>query len=81
MRKTARDLSRSIGIPERDVAGHLEHLARSLRRTGERLVLEPATCLQCGFVFTRPTRYTRPGHCPKCRSTRTTLPAFHVEAR
>ncbi len=77
---TARDLSRRLGIPEGEVAGHLEHVARSLKRTGERLVVESATCLQCGFAFTRRTRYTRPGHCPECRSTRTTLPAFYVEA-
>ena len=78
---TARDLSRSVGIPVRDVAEHLEHLGRSLKHTRERLVVEPASCLECGFAFTRRTRYTRPGHCPKCRSTRTTLPIFRVEAR
>lgn len=78
---TTRDLSRSLGIPERDVAGHLEHADRSLGRSAERLVIEPATCLECGFVFTRRRRFTRPGHCPKCRSTRTTLPEFRVEAR
>ena len=75
---TARDLSRELGIPEGDVAGHLAHLARSLKHTGERLVITPARCLACGFVFTRRTRYTRPGHCPECRSTRTTLPEFSI---
>ena len=78
---TARDLSPRLGTLEHDVAAHLEHVARSLKRTGEQLVLEPATCLQCGFAFARRSRYTRPSHCPKCRSTRTTLPAFYVEAR
>ena len=78
---TARDLSQRLGISERDVPDHLRHLARSLRHTGERLVVQAATCLQCDFAFTRRDRYTRPGRCPICRSTRTSLPAFHVEAR
>ncbi len=78
---TSRDLSRELGIPEREVASHLEHVSRSLKHSGERLVVEPARCLECGFEFTRRRRFTRPGHCPKCRSTRTTLPEFQVEGR
>ncbi len=76
---TAKDLSRSVGIPEHDVAFHLEHLERSLRSRGERLVLEPPRCLACDFAFEGRHRYTRPGHCPRCKSPRVSLPLFHVE--
>jgi predicted Zn-ribbon and HTH transcriptional regulator len=78
---TARDLSRRVGIPERDVPGHLEHLARSLERAGERLVMEPPACFECGFVFRKRRRHARPGRCPQCHSTRTSLPTFSVEKR
>lgn len=80
---TARDLSRLVGIPEHDVAGHLEHLERSLRRSPERLVVEPSVCLACGFAFTHRERhrYTRPGRCPECHSRRISLPAFRIETR
>ncbi len=80
---TARDLSRLAGIRERDVAGHLEHLARSLKAKGETLELEPSACLDCGFVFRRRERhrYTRPGQCPECRSRRISLPRFFVQPR
>ncbi len=78
---TARDLSRRVGIPERDVADHLEHLGRSLARGGERLVIEPAACFECGFVFRKRRRYTRPARCPHCHSSRTSLPTFCVEKR
>jgi len=78
---TARDLSRELGIPESAVAGHIEHVARSLKHTHERLVIAPSACLECDFVFAERRRYTRPGHCPKCRSTRTTLPEFRIDAR
>jgi len=77
---TARDLSQQVGIPEHDVASHLEHLERSLKAKGEKLVIESPTCLDCGFAFTHRHRYTRPSGCPSCRGRRISLPRFHVEA-
>ena len=80
---TARDLSREVGIPEHDVAEHLRHLERSIRRRGERFVIEPSVCLACGFTFTHRERhpYTRPGRCPECHGRRISLPVFHIERR
>lgn len=78
---TAHDLSRAVGIPEHDVADHLEHLARSLRRSGERLDVEASQCLDCGYVFADRKRLTRPGRCPECRSPRITLPVFRIVPR
>lgn len=75
---TARDLSQLVGIPEHDVAGHLEHLERSLKGRRERLLTEPAACLDCGFAFTHRHRYTRPGGCPNCRGRRISLPRFRI---
>ncbi len=76
---TARELSAVSGIREKDVAEHLAHLARSLPHRGERLVVEPAACLACGYRFSDRTRLTRPGACPSCRSTRIDPPVFRVE--
>jgi predicted Zn-ribbon and HTH transcriptional regulator len=75
---TARDLSRAVGASERDVVEHLVHLGKSLRVRGERLEIEPATCLDCGFVFTKRDRPARPSHCVRCRGARLTLPVFSV---
>jgi hypothetical protein len=76
---TAKDLSKLLGIAEHEVAGHLEHLARSLRARGETLAMKPPECLECGFAFPGRERTTRPSHCPRCRSRRITLPEFRVE--
>lgn len=76
--RTALDLSKLVGISERDVPGHLDHLARSLRRRGASLGVEPVRCLACGFVFADRERFTRPGRCPECRGRRLTLPRFSV---
>ena len=75
---TAKDLSRLVGISEHEVAGHLEHLARSLRARGEKLAMTPPECLACGFGFPGRARTTRPSHCPRCRGRRITLPEFRV---
>ena len=76
---TARDLSASVGLREKDVADHLEHLRRSLAHRGERLVVEPAVCLACGHAFRERQRLARPGACPSCRSTRIDPPTFRIE--
>lgn len=76
---TAKDLSRTVGISEHEVAGHLEHLARSLRGRGEKLAMTPPECLDCGFAFPGRERTTRPSHCPRCRGARITLPEFRIE--
>jgi predicted Zn-ribbon and HTH transcriptional regulator len=75
---TARDLSKAVGASERDVLGHLVHLAKSLRARGEKLVIVPAHCLDCGFAFSKRERPARPSHCARCRSTRVTLPEFSI---
>ena len=75
---TARDLSRAVGCSEREVLGHLVHLAKSLRARGEKLVTRPAQCLDCDFEFTRRERPARPSRCARCRSTRLSLPEFSI---
>jgi len=76
---TARELSERVSIREKDVAEHLEHLEKSLRARGERLVVAPASCIACGYAFARRNRLTRPGSCPECGSTRIDPPAFRIE--
>jgi predicted Zn-ribbon and HTH transcriptional regulator len=76
---SARDLSVEVGLREKDVAEHLAHLARSLEHRGERLVVEPASCVACGYAFRDRERLTRPGACPSCRSTRIDPPVFRIE--
>ena len=75
---TARELSGRVGVPEKQVAGHLEHLGRSLKTAGERLHVEPARCLECGFVFRKRDRLSRPSRCPVCRSEHLDAPRFAI---
>jgi len=64
-----RELSALVGVSVRELPAHLTHLERSLRREGDRLVIEPARCRKCGYSFAGRRRHTRPGRCPRCRAT------------
>jgi len=75
---TARELSALVRIREKDVAPHLEHLEKSLRRSGKRLVIEPAACQECGFRFEKRRRFTKPSACPHCRCQRIDPPVFQL---
>ena len=77
--RTAREISAAVRIPEREVAGHLVHLRKSLRAVGRRLEQLPAECLGCGFVFRKRDRPTAPGRCPVCRGEFISDPSFRVE--
>ena len=76
----AREISQTFGIPEREIYGHLEHIARSLKARGLRLEVEPARCLDCGFVFRKRRKLTPPGHCPSCRGSHLQRPRYRLAA-
>lgn len=63
----ARDLSRAMGIREKEVYEHLSHIARSVAAQGKKLSIRPFRCLECGYVFLDRQRFTRPGRCPRCK--------------
>ena len=77
--KTLRELSADVGVSEREIPEHLEHLARSLHAEGTRLSIEPARCRKCGFEFREKVQLTRPGKCPRCRATRIAAPRAAIE--
>ena len=75
---SAREMSAAVGIREKDVAEHLEHLRRSLGQDARQLTVEPAECLACGFIFKKRERFDTPGKCPVCRSEAISEPRFSL---
>lgn len=75
---SARDISQLVKIREKEVAQHLEHLEKSLRRSGKLFQMEPPECMACGFVYEDRKRHTKPSACPECRSQRIQPPRFRV---
>jgi transcriptional regulator len=72
-----------LGLPVRRLEEELRHVERSARGQNERLVVEPARCLACGFLFRdREARHLHaPGRCPRCRSERIADPTFRLARR
>jgi predicted Zn-ribbon and HTH transcriptional regulator len=72
-----------LGLSVRGLEEELRHVERSARGHGERLAVEPARCLACGFGFRdREARHLHPpARCPRCRSERITDPVFRLERR
>ncbi|MBE0575200.1 MAG: transcriptional regulator [Desulfuromonadales bacterium] len=76
---TAREISGLVGVSEREVYTHLEHIRQSLHREEDSLGILPAECRGCGFVFTKRDRLKRPGRCPLCRSQSISQPRYRLE--
>lgn len=75
---TALEISEEVGIQARDVYGHLHHIQHSLHREGDSLIVQPAECRGCGFVFVKRDRLRRPGRCPVCRGESISQPRYSV---
>lgn len=78
---SARDLSRAVGIREREVYDHLNHIGHTMAARGNRLLVPPFACFGCGYVFRNRNRYTRPGRCPRCKGTHLQVPTFRLSKR
>lgn len=76
--RTASSLARELGLRRGDVEEDLQHAIRSARAAGERVVITPASCKQCGFVFDR-DKLSKPGKCPECRGSRIFEPLVSIE--
>ncbi len=75
---SAKDLSSEVGIPEKEVWGHLEHVRKTLNKKEHHLAVTPAECKKCGFVFRKRERLSKPGKCPVCKSQAIHEPTFSI---
>lgn len=75
----AREISGQIGVSEKEVVAHLDHISKSLNRRGMKLIITPAQCYACGYTFKDRSRHKKPGKCPKCRSEHIDPPRFSIK--
>jgi transcriptional regulator len=74
----AKEISSAVAIGEKEVYAHLSHIARSIKSQGKKLVINPAECMRCGYVFEKRKRFTRPGRCPICKSEHIKNPMYRI---
>jgi hypothetical protein len=75
---SARELSQAMSIREKEVYDHLPHIARSLAVQNKKLIIQPAQCLSCGYIFEDRKRFTRPGRCPRCKKSHLDVPMYRI---
>lgn len=78
---SAKELSALLHIGEKEVYDHLRHIEKSAAHSGAALAVQPAVCRDCGFVFKKRQRLTKPGSCPICQGTFVEEPLFALERR
>ena len=78
---SARDLSVEIGISEKDVYDHLEHIQKTAGKGAQSFVITPAVCRRCNFVFRKRDKVKKPGKCPVCRSESIQEPLFSIHVK
>jgi predicted Zn-ribbon and HTH transcriptional regulator len=76
--RSVSSLARELNLPRRDLEEDLHHMIRSARAAGHAVVIVPARCRACGFVFGE-DRLSKPGKCPACRESRIFEPQIGIE--
>ncbi len=76
---SAKEISASVRISEKEVYVHLNHIQKTMSRREHRLAVTPASCLKCGFVFKKREKLTKPGRCPVCHGELLEEPLFSIE--
>jgi predicted Zn-ribbon and HTH transcriptional regulator len=66
---SAKDICDALDIKNRAlVYEDLDHIAKSVKSEGKELLIRPASCGKCNYVFKVKATAKSPTKCPKCRS-------------
>jgi predicted Zn-ribbon and HTH transcriptional regulator len=78
---TAQDICDALDIKSRRVVYEdLEHIAKSVRRRKKQLLIRPASCGSCNFIF-KAHSVKKPSKCPKCKSEWIIPPAYLIRLK
>lgn len=76
---SAKEISGSVRISEKEVFDHLEHIRKTIRKQNRKVEIKPPRCKQCGFVFKKRERLKKPGKCPICKSETIEEASFFIK--
>lgn len=75
---SVREISGYVRIPEKEVYAHLDHIKKSIANDEQKLIIEPAICRKCSFVFKKRERMSKPGKCPICHGESIEEPLYSI---
>jgi len=77
------DLAAHFRCETKDIVEDLVHIAKSIK-PGRELVMLPAQCRKCSFIFKErqdKNIFKKPSKCPKCDSERILPPVYKIRLR
>ncbi len=74
------ELREAMQMSVRSLDDALGHVDKSLEAGGRRLIVTPAQCTSCGFVFAgrEQKHFHPPSRCPQCKGERIDAPRFEI---
>lgn len=76
---TAEEICERLDIKKRSIVYEdIDHISKSVKRRGKELLIRPASCGKCQFVFKPRKTSKAPSKCPKCKSQWILAPAFLI---
>ena len=79
---TAEDICEELDIKKRSIVYEdIDHISKSVKRENKELLISPARCGKCQFVFKVRKTAKAPSKCPKCRSEWILSPGFVIRYR
>ena len=79
---TAEEICEQLDIKKRSIVYEdIDHISKSVKRENKELLIRPATCGKCQFVFKVGKSVKEPSKCPKCKSQWILSPAFIIRYR
>ncbi|MFW9809944.1 MAG: HTH domain-containing protein [Candidatus Thorarchaeota archaeon] len=79
---TAEEICSHLDIKSRSIVYEdIDHISKSMRRKDKELLIRPAICGKCQFVFKKRKTSKAPTKCPSCRSQWILAPAFIIQQK
>ena len=79
---TAEDICKEFDIKDRSIVyKDITHISKSIKNESKELLVQPARCGNCDFVFKVKGTAKRPSKCPKCRGQWIISPGYLIRLR
>lgn len=75
--RSAQDLANHFRMELKFIVEDLLHIKRSIKP--RKMVILPAQCKGCGFIFKERSKIKRPSRCPKCKHERIQESLFRIQ--